>query len=66
MIRQTPLVYGVEVLPPAHVSNLVIVNVHAEGFMAVNLPTPRARPEGKVRFTAINPSACTLTIIYPT
>ena len=35
----------------------VIVNAQAEGFMAINLPTPRAQPEGEVWFIAIKPEA---------
>ena len=35
----------------------VIVNAQAEGFMAINLPTPRAQPEGEVWFIAVKPEA---------
>ena len=37
--------------------------------MAINLPTPRAQPEGEVWFIAIEPEALgikLITIIYPT
>ena len=45
----------------------VIVNAQAEGFMAINLPTLRAQPEGEVWFIAIKPEALGINyIIYPT